>query len=95
MNKFSFNASLPPIQSAISVSGQGDGARIKLDIPQRDSMIEKIDGRYRLFCDICGEPVDREFDDFYYAIVYKKENDWKSQKYKGEWEDVCPECQEG
>lgn len=36
MNKFSFTASLPPIQSAISVSGQGDGARIKLDIPQSE-----------------------------------------------------------
>ncbi len=36
MNKFSFVASLPPIQSAISVSGQRDGARIKLDIPQSE-----------------------------------------------------------
>ncbi len=36
MKKFSFTASLPPIQSAISVSGQGDGARIKLDIPQSE-----------------------------------------------------------
>lgn len=36
MAKFSFIASLPPIQSAISVSGQGDGARIKLDIPQSE-----------------------------------------------------------
>ena len=36
MNKFSFTASLPPIQSAISVSGQGDGARIKLGIPQSE-----------------------------------------------------------
>lgn len=36
MDKFSFTASLPPIQSAINVSGQGDGARIKLDIPQSE-----------------------------------------------------------
>jgi hypothetical protein len=36
MEKFSFTASLPPIQSAISVSGQGDGARIKIDIPQSE-----------------------------------------------------------
>lgn len=27
-----FIASLPPIQSAINLDGQGDGARIKLDI---------------------------------------------------------------
>lgn len=29
-----FLASLPPIQSAISLDGQGDGARVKLDIPR-------------------------------------------------------------
>ena len=28
-----FTASLPPIQSAISLDGRGDGARIKLDVP--------------------------------------------------------------
>lgn len=32
--RISFIGSLPAIQSAISVSGVGDGARIKLDIPQ-------------------------------------------------------------
>lgn len=26
---------LPPIQSAISLSGNGDGARIKLDVPEQ------------------------------------------------------------
>lgn len=31
-----FNASLPPIQSAISLDGNGDGARVKLDIPRSD-----------------------------------------------------------
>ena len=30
-----FEASLPPIQSAISVAGDG-GARIKLDVPETD-----------------------------------------------------------
>ena len=32
-----FAASLPPIQSAISLDGNGDGARIKLDIPRSDA----------------------------------------------------------
>lgn len=32
-----FTASLPPIQSAISMDGYGDGARIKLDIPAVDA----------------------------------------------------------
>jgi hypothetical protein len=34
--KIQFNASLPPIQSAINLDGMGDGARIKLDIPRTD-----------------------------------------------------------
>lgn len=32
-----FTAALPPIQSAISMDGMGDGARIKLDIPRSDA----------------------------------------------------------
>lgn len=31
-----FTASLPPIQSAISMDGNGDGARVKLDVPASD-----------------------------------------------------------
>ena len=58
-------------------------------------MIDKHNDLYFLVCDICGEEADEDFDDFYDAVEYKKENDWKSQKYKGEWEDVCPVCQEG
>ena len=34
--KIEFTASLPPIQSAILINGAGDGARIKLDIPQSE-----------------------------------------------------------
>lgn len=36
MNKISFIATLPPIQSAMNVSGNGDGMRVKLDIPQSE-----------------------------------------------------------
>ncbi len=35
-DKLTFIASLPPIQSAIQVSGLGDGARVKLDVPQSE-----------------------------------------------------------
>lgn len=35
MSSITFNASFPPIQSAIKISGS-DGARIQLDIPQTD-----------------------------------------------------------
>jgi len=33
MKKIEFIASLPPIQSLINIDGQGNSARIKLDIP--------------------------------------------------------------
>lgn len=32
----SFRGYLPPIQSAITFSGNGDGARVKIDIPGSD-----------------------------------------------------------
>ena len=36
--RIEFMASLPPIQSAINIDGQGNGARIKLDIPASEIM---------------------------------------------------------
>lgn len=58
-------------------------------------MIDKQSGRYHLICDICGEEAEEGFDDFYEAVEYKKTEGWKSQKRNGQWEDVCPDCQEG
>ena len=57
-------------------------------------MIIKGVTSYDLICDICGH-LECGHEDFDEAVEYKKENGWKSEKYKGEWEDVCPECQEG
>jgi hypothetical protein len=57
-------------------------------------MIEKSNGVFNLVCDICGEKALKVFFEFNEAVNYKKHNDWKSQKYRGEWEDVCPNCQE-
>lgn len=34
MNEIQFIASIPPIATAISLDGQGDGGKLKLDIPQ-------------------------------------------------------------
>lgn len=31
-----FRASLPPLQSAITLDGHGDGGRVKLDVPRSD-----------------------------------------------------------
>jgi hypothetical protein len=47
--KIEFIASLPPIQSAINIDGQGDGARIKLDIPASEMeqviKLQKLTGK--------------------------------------------------
>ena len=47
--KIEFIASLPPIQSAINIDGQGDGARIKLDIPASEMKqvieLQKLKGK--------------------------------------------------
>ena len=48
---------------------------------------------YNLSCDICGAKVGR-FEEFDQVVDWKVDN-WKSEKYKGEWQDVCTECQEG
>lgn len=52
------------------------------------------EGKFTLTCDICGERIIDTFYEFNDAVNYKKENGWKSQRRGGEWEDVCPECQE-
>lgn len=49
---------------------------------------------YELICDICGDTVEG-LDDFDEAVEYKKENGWVSEISEDEWEDICPECQEG
>jgi hypothetical protein len=36
MEKICFFCSLPDIQSAISISGTGNGARLKLDVPETE-----------------------------------------------------------
>ena len=58
-------------------------------------MIEKCYGGFTLSCDICNEAPMNLFLEFMDAVDYKKQNGWKSQKRNNEWEDVCPECQEG
>lgn len=53
-----------------------------------------------LICDICGEEIGG-FLDFEDAVAHKltivpymRSEGWKSEKYRGEWQDICPECQE-
>lgn len=50
--------------------------------------IEKDGREFFVYCDICGETAREFFDTF-----QDKENSWKSRAEKGEWLDICPECQ--
>lgn len=61
--------------------------------------IEKNDGfnNFDLCRDICGEETNEGFDSFYEAVEFKKNksNGWISKKdSKGQWKDICPDCQE-
>ncbi|NLK98123.1 MAG: hypothetical protein GX272_08615 [Epulopiscium sp.] len=58
-------------------------------------MITRHDSLFHLICDICGEKADEYFLIFNDAVQYKKNNGWKSQKRNGEWEEICPNCQDG
>lgn len=51
VKRISFYASLPPIQSAISLDGMGDGARVKIDVPATD--VEAILNLQRYFTGKC------------------------------------------
>jgi hypothetical protein len=57
-------------------------------------MIEKGLIGFNLICDICGR-LEYAIPTFSEAVDFKRDNDWKSEKYEGEWQDICPECQEG
>lgn len=58
-------------------------------------MIEKdVTDTFQLECDKCGFCVEEDFEEFYDAVNYKKDNDWKSVKIDGSWQDRCPECVE-
>lgn len=57
-------------------------------------MIQKFDGLFFLTCDVCQGEADETFFEFSEAVQYKKDNGWQSRKRNGEWEDVCPDCQD-
>ncbi len=58
-------------------------------------MINKVGGEYQLLCCLCGDCAPETFNQFMEAVDYKKENGWHSREFRdGEWEDICPSCQE-
>lgn len=54
-------------------------------------MIERDYNLYILVCDICGE--EQTYNDFQEAVEAKKKEGWQSKREKGQWVDICPECQ--
>ena len=58
-------------------------------------MIDKSCGFFDLTCDVCGNEADEQFFEFHEAVEHKRREGWKSQKRNGQWEDVCPSCQNG
>lgn len=57
-------------------------------------MIDRQGGFFHLTCDVCQQEAGEAFFEFDEAVQHKKDNGWRSQRRNGEWEDVCPECQE-
>lgn len=60
-----FLASLPPIQSAVKVSGNGDGMRIQLDIPETEmaNAVELLTMRnvvLKVTVEVAGKPKEEE-----------------------------------
>ena len=47
---------------------------------------------YLLVCDSCGETDGHNYYEFRDAVEGKKDGGWQSRKFKGDWEDWCPEC---
>lgn len=52
-------------------------------------------GVYVLTCDSCGADAEYLFDSFQEAVNWKKDksNGWASKLDAGDWNDLCPDCQ--
>lgn len=62
-------------------------------------MITKIDGKYFLICDICGDIAQEVFYAWQDAIDAKKDLRWRSKLIRvdgqpDKWQDVCPDRHE-
>lgn len=58
-------------------------------------IITKEYGAYRLICDCCEGDCSDGFDRFYDAVEYAEGNGWQRNRAGSEWENICPDCQEG
>lgn len=56
-------------------------------------IIDKINGTYKIICNVCGEIFSQNFEDFYEAVDFKKKERWVSRPISGgKWEEVCRDC---
>jgi len=56
--------------------------------------IERFHGFFTPVCDYCEARLPAG-ESFMEAVDIRKQAGWKSRKDKhGDWEDMCPECQE-
>jgi ribosomal protein S14 len=53
-------------------------------------MIEKRKGKYKGYCDICGNTTPT-FNSWEECRQFMREN-WKQRRVNGEWEQYCEDC---
>lgn len=53
----------------------------------------RLDSTFRLICNGCGETkeITGEFED---VLDFMRENEWRSVKEGGAWDNYCPDCKE-
>jgi len=58
-------------------------------------MIEKVNKKYRIICDSCGEIFPNKFKTFLDTVTYKKKSGWRSVKLsEDKWNEICSDCVE-
>ncbi len=51
-------------------------------------------GGFVATCDVCGEEKFADVEAVAWAVDHIKKEGWSVKKIEGEWEHMCPTCQE-
>ena len=54
--------------------------------------IERNEGKWYLFCDLCARDAPRAFDSFIQAQEYRKAHRWITERVNNRIWHVCDEC---
>ncbi len=60
-------------------------------------MIDKQYGSHVVICDICGEVLNQDNEEFHSweeAKAAEKASGWVTKRRNHTWVDICPECRE-